>query len=736
MPEPDQSLRAALADRYRIERVIGVGGMATVYLAEDLKHGRQVAIKALHPELAASLGHERFVREIQIAAKLQHPHILPMHDSGEADGVLYYVMPYVAGESLESYIQRESKVPLETALRIAEEVAGALGYAHRQGIVHRDIKPANILLSDGHAIVADFGIARAISAAGGGQFTQVGIAVGTPDYMSPEQAMGESDLDGRTDIYSLGCVLHEMLSGNPPYTGMTPHSVVAKAVTGQRPKLEHVPGHVRQVVARAMAPEPADRFASAEDLVGAIEAAKALKHDGRRAIVTRAALALAGLSVAVAAFALLTRSPPATSVAADAQVIAVLPFAATGPDVELLGEGMVDLLTNNLSGVGGIRMTDPRLVLKRWRKDAESGQVSLEQALAIVRALEAGSILTGSVVEVGDRIRLQAELHSTAGRQLGGGTVDGPVAEILSMVDSLSVRLLREIWRSSEALPDVRVSAVTSGSVEAVRSYLAGAQYARRAMWDSAISQFTDAVRRDSAFALAHIFLADAYWWVDGPASRRGQEHLERAVAFEDRLPPRERLLAAAARAFAADRLAGVDTMRVFVEQYPRDVFGWMVMGEVQYHSNDLLGLGTAELRVPFERATALDSTYAPAYFHIVELALQQGDRASLSRYLDRLEAQSAYPEHTREYRLADEIVWGARDSALARLELLVAVAPDAVLAVGRALEAAGDIDRAGAVYARGVELMQDLAPEWEPLAQQLAARLAVLEAERADVLP
>jgi serine/threonine-protein kinase len=729
-------LKTALAGRYSIERELGRGGMATVYLAKDLKHGRQVAIKVLHPELAASLGHERFVREIQIAAKLQHPHILPMHDSGEAGGVLYYVMPYVEGESLDSYIKRESKVPLEEALRIARQVAGALGYAHRQGIVHRDIKPANILLSDGHAIVADFGIARAISAAGGGEFTQVGIAVGTPDYMSPEQAMGESDLDGRTDIYSLGCVLHEMLSGIPPYTGMTPQRVVAKVVTGQRPKLERVPGPVRQLAARAMAPEPADRFASAEDMQRAIEASKELKHDGRRAIVTRAALVVAALSVAVAAFALLTRSPPATSVAADARAIAVLPFAATGPDVELLGEGMVDLLTNNLSGVGGIRMTDPRLVLKSWRREAESGQVSLQQALAIGRDLEAGSILTGSVVEVGDRIRLRAELHSTAGRQLGGGTVDGPVAEILSMVDSLSVRLLREIWRSSEELPDVRVSAVTSGSVEAVRAYLAGAHYARRAVWDSAISRFTAAVQQDSAFALAHILLADAYWWVDGPASHRGQEHLARAVAFQDRLPPRERLLAAAAQAFAADRLAGVDTMRLFVEEYPRDVFGWMVMGEVQYHSNDLLGLSAGELRVPFDRATTLDSTYAPAYFHVVDLALRQADRASLSRYLDRLEAQGAYPEHTRAYRLADGIVWGARDSVLARLERLVVVRPDAVLAVGMALEAAGDTDRASAVYARGVELIRDLAPESEALAEQLAARLATLEPEGADVLP
>jgi len=730
MSEVLDRLNAALSGRYSVERELGRGGMATVYLAEDLKHGRPVAIKVLHQELAASLGHERFVREIQIAAKLQHPHILPVHDSGDADGVLYYVMPYVEGESLQSFIKRESKVNVDVALRIAREVADALGYAHRQGIVHRDIKPGNILLSDGHAVVADFGIARAISAAGAGQFTQVGIAVGTPAYMSPEQAMGESDLDGRTDIYSLGCVLHEMLSGNPPYRGMTPQSVVAKVVTGQRPKLVQVPGAVREAVTRAMAPEPADRFASGEEMARALDAAKQLKHEGRRKVTTWAALALATVAAAVAAFTLLTRSPPAVSVAADAQAIAVLPFAATGPDVELLGEGMVDLLTNNLSGVGGIRMTDPRRVVRRWREDAESGQVSLEQALAIGRDLEAGSILTGSVVEVGDRIRLRAELHSTAGRELGGGTVDGPVTEILSMVDSLSVQLLREIWRSSEELPDVRVSAVTSGSVQAVRAYLAAAQYARRAVWDSAVSEFNEAVRLDSAFALAHILLADAYWWVDGPASHRGQEHLQQAVAFQDRLPPRERLLAAAAQAFVVDRLAGVDTMLLFVEQYPGDVFGWMVLGEVRYHSNDLLGLNDGELRLPFEQATALDSTYAPAYFHIVQLALRQGDRESLSRFLDRLEAQGAYPEHTGAYRLAGEIVWGARDSALARLEQLVTARTEAVLEVGLAFEATGDAETARAVYARGLEIIRDLAPDQEAVAEQLAVRLAAQESD------
>ncbi len=219
MPDLLDRLKTALADRYAIEQEIGAGGMATVYLAEDLKLHRKVAVKVLRPELAAALGPERFLREIEIAAKLHHPHILALHDSGEVDGFLYYVMPYVDGESLRDRLNREKQLPVEDALQIAREVADALGSAHRHDVIHRDIKPENILLEEGHAVVADFGIARAIHAAGGEQLTETGLAVGTPAYMSPEQAMGSKELDGRSDLYSLGCVLYEMLAGQPPFTG-------------------------------------------------------------------------------------------------------------------------------------------------------------------------------------------------------------------------------------------------------------------------------------------------------------------------------------------------------------------------------------------------------------------------------------------------------------------------------------------------------------------------------------
>ena len=228
MTDELERLKTALADTYAVESELGAGGMATVYLARDLKHDRLVAVKVLRSEIAASLGHERFLREIQVTAKLTHPHILPLYDSGDADGFLYYVMPYVEGESLADMIHREQQLALHDAVRITREAASALAYAHSLGLVHRDIKPANIMLSGGHAVVADFGIARAVSEAGGEKITQTGMAVGTPTYMSPEQAAGEERLDGRSDVYALGCVLYEMLVGQPPFTGPNAQSIIAR----------------------------------------------------------------------------------------------------------------------------------------------------------------------------------------------------------------------------------------------------------------------------------------------------------------------------------------------------------------------------------------------------------------------------------------------------------------------------------------------------------------------------
>ena len=268
-------LENALSDRYRIERELGQGGMATVYLAEDLKHGRRVAIKVLHPELSAVIGGDRFLAEIKVTANLQHPHILGLIDSGEADGLLYYVMPYVAGESLRNRLVREKQLPVEDAIRLSKEVASALDYAHRHAVVHRDIKPENILLQEGSALVADFGIALAVQQAGGSRMTQTGMSLGTPAYMSPEQAMGERDIGSRSDVYALGAMTYEMLTGEPPFTGPNSQAIVAKVLTEQppplRPKRPMVSSTVEQAVLTALQKLPADRFNSAKDFADALD---------------------------------------------------------------------------------------------------------------------------------------------------------------------------------------------------------------------------------------------------------------------------------------------------------------------------------------------------------------------------------------------------------------------------------------------------------------------------------
>ncbi len=345
-------LKSALASSYAIERELGQGGMATVYLAEDLKHRRKVAVKVLKPELAAAVGHERFLREITTTANLRHPHILPLYDSGEADGFLYYVMPYVEGESLQTRLAREKQLPLDDALQIAREVADALSYAHAHDVVHRDIKPDNIMLESGHAVVADFGIARALDAAGGDALTQTGLAVGTPVYMSPEQASGD-EVDGRSDLYALGCVLYEMLGGQPPFTGATAESLVHQHVMVEPPPITNlrpaVPAPVVATLSRALAKAPADRFnpvgmfasALAPDVATASHQALPAASSSNRWVWL--AVGSVALAAALAAGFFLRGSGTAPPGAVPGErSVAVLPFDNIGgdPESEYFSAGM------------------------------------------------------------------------------------------------------------------------------------------------------------------------------------------------------------------------------------------------------------------------------------------------------------------------------------------------------------------------------------------------------------
>ncbi len=442
-----EQLKSSLESRYAVERELGRGGMAIVYLARDVKHNRQVAIKVLRPELSASIGAERFLREIEIAAGLQHPHILPLYDSGEADGLLYYVMPDVEGETLRERLDREKQLPLGEGLAICRDVAKALSHAHSMGVIPRDIKPENILLSGEEALVADFGIARAVSVAGGETLTDSGLAIGTPLYMSPEQATGSSDVDHRSDIYALGCVLFEILVGEPPFTGPTPQAVIARHVSERPPSPRvvrpSIPERVEAVIETALAKIPADRFSTAQTFADALTAARPsratpaqAKQRGHMAAVTAVAVAVAvvivGLGVMSWQLGWLSGRDPARPAAPELNRIAILYFEDRSQDGSLrsVADGLTEDLIDELTRVEVLSVASRRQV--RQYRGSDLGADSLARALSV------DAIVDGTVS--GSRERFTVTVHLVdggTGRIVASHDFVGGAADVLQLRDSL-----------------------------------------------------------------------------------------------------------------------------------------------------------------------------------------------------------------------------------------------------------------------------------------------------------
>lgn len=474
------TLRTSLADRYTIERLLGSGGMATVHLAEERKHKRKVAIKVLRQEFSASVGAERFMREIGIAAQLSHPHIVPLIDSGESAGSLYYVSPFVAGGSLRDRLDREKRLAIDDALRIAQEVGAALDYAHRNGFVHRDVKPENILFADDHALLSDFGIAHVHATNTGETLTLGGIVLGTPEYMSPEQASGESDIGVPGDVYGLACVFYEMLAGEPPLRGASPRATMAKQVTERARPLRSLrpdaPSGFERVLERALAKDPTQRYQSIAEFCEAL--ARARSEPNR-------------------AFTLTTRT------------IAVLPFVNSSPDPdnEYLSDGITDELINALAKVEGLR------VASRTSVFALKGKA--QDVRAIGALLEATEILEGSVRRSGDNLRITAQLTSADdGRLMWSERYDRKLDDVFAIQDEIARTIVTTL--RSTTFADIAPATPNrhTENVEAYGFYLRG-----RYAWNKRTSEgiiegikfFEEAIALDPAYALAYTGLADSY---------------------------------------------------------------------------------------------------------------------------------------------------------------------------------------------------------------------------------
>src|SRR2546425_1590245 len=487
--------------------------MAVVFLAEDRKHHRRVAIKVLRPELAAAIGAERFLREIEIAAQLTHPQILPLYDSGEVQGFLYYVMPYVEGESLRDRLSREKQLPLDEALQIGREVADALSYAHSHDVIHRDVKPENVLLEAGHAVVSDFGIARAITAAGREKLPETGIALGTPAYMSPEQGAGRGVVDGRSDVYSLGCMVYEMLAGEPPFGGPTGQAILARHSLDPVPRLKTVratvPEGVEWAITKALAKVPADRFTTPAQFADALRAPIPLVTRTSKRLWARTAVRLAiGFALLVGAAWTIARlrSRPAAPISPTR--IAVLPFAIRGTgSFAYLAEGLVDLLSRNLDGAEGLRSVDPGTVLTTVVRSGGAAALDAEGGRAVARRLGAGLYVLGSVLAAGGRLRIQAVLYDQEplpSAAIPKASVEGDTLELFELVDRLSRDLL--VGRSRGVSTRLaQTAAVTTHSVSALKAYLAAERELRAGQdhFDSAVARFPSARAPGPSFAPA-----------------------------------------------------------------------------------------------------------------------------------------------------------------------------------------------------------------------------------------
>ena len=677
MPDALERLRESLSDHYTLEREIGRGGMATVFLATDLKHNRKVALKVLHPELAASVGHERFLREIKIVAGLTHPRILTLIDSGEADGLLYYVMPFVEGETLKDRLGREGALPVDESLRIAREVADALAYAHDNGVIHRDIKPSNILFEAGHAVISDFGIARAVGVAGAEDATATGMAVGTPKYMSPEQASA-GEVDGRADVYALGCVLWEMLAGDAPFDAPTPQAILALKASESTPSLRtrrrSVPADVEGVIAKAMAHEPADRYRTAQDFDGALaepETAEKLRPRRRRQARTRA---LAGAAIvvlaALGAWWMFGRGTPLE--AAGPYPLAVLPPENLTGEEEYFVVGQHQALIDHLASIGGLRVISRNSVVQYGDTEKTIPEIADE--------LGVRGVVASTLARHGDTVRIQLQLIEAEPEEdlVWSGSYDEAITGLYAMYGEAARSIATGAEVELSPAEETRLGGTRSIDPATYEAYLRGMHHLYKDTPEEiqqGLVYLHDATDRNPTDAMAWAGLALGYSAVGhGP------------------LPTPE--VWARARA-AAERAVRLDSTLAEA---------WSALADVRFYADyDWVGAEEA-----FRRANELNPSIAMNHFHYAWLLL----------VLDR------YDEAVVEHELAKELDpftpfqsallgWcylygGETEKAKAQARRTLELNPDGswgLFVLGRALQMEGRHDEAIATHERMAEL-------------------------------
>jgi serine/threonine-protein kinase len=636
------TLQRTLGDGYRVDRELGGGGMSRVFVAHDLSLDRDVVIKVLSGEATAGVSADRFRREIQLIARMQHPHVVSILSAGAADGSLYYTMPYVAGETLRARLAREGAFPVADAVRLLREVLDALAFAHDHGVVHRDIKPENVLVSAGHAVVADFGIAKALTDSG--TLTSAGFALGTPTYMAPEQATADPSTDHRADLYSVGVLGYELPTGAPPFTGspqqvITQHLTVAPVPVATR--RAEVPEALAAVIERALAKDPAARPQSAREMIAALDgmttpAPAPARRTSRGALGRRRVpLVAAGVVALVAAGVLAVRSratpdaaPSAAPVASGADLIAVMPLSAVS-DTSLarLGQDLVVTLSTNLDGVGSLHTVDAATLLMRARR--LPSPLPLADARTAARELGARSVLTGTLINEGDRVRASVILHPVGSDSaIARATALAAPHDIATLTDSLTWSVLRQIWRGGTP-PSPVLAGLTTRSVDALRAFLDGERKFQRLDADAALVDFRHAFELDSSFVQALLRYNQVNSWRVAPPDT---QVLRRLMALKDRLPERERLhLEMSQRRLPF--LARLDAWKALAARYPDYPPVLMAAADPIVHSGPYYAIPIAEARPTLDRLEALVPEHADTRFHqaLVSLAIGSDDSIAVT---------------------------------------------------------------------------------------------------------